>query len=360
VALALTLGATAAAPGVAAAANQVEVHRLQLAATPTPFGWANLTAVAVGDVDGDGRPELVLSWPAANPASAPTEDRPAPFRVELLRLEAGSGEATSLSIKPVAALGPYQLTLNKLVVADMYPVRPAEIWFAYLPQVAALEWDGTAYQALNGWQTWANKPVVLSRYGPRAQGTEELLAFAYYYSPEVAVGLVTVNRPIRCPSKHQDVQSAAFFSPKDRFVAADLDGDGREELVAAYSRLDQQFPPRPLTVSDLWTGRERATVSDLNADGVAVGDVDGDGRPEVAAYENRLGSEGWPQEGIVRVFRWNDGRLAEVKRFSYPGALVGDLTIATVRDPTQDDLLVALVERSDSHSVTLKLVLPYR
>lgn len=358
-ALALVLAGWWTCPAFAAGGRAVELHRFSLREAPTAFGWSNLAALAAGDVDGDGRRELVVSFPAGpDPVEAPSEDRAIPFQLKVFRLVPGSVADGPLAATPVTSLGPFSLTLNRLVVADVYPVNPPEIWFAYLPQVAALEFDGQSYQVLNGWQTWANKPVVLSWYGPAARGAEKLLAFAYRYSPEVAVGLITVAIRVKCPSKDLDLLPSAFFSPKDRLLAVDLDGDGREELLAAYSRLSRQFPPRPFTVTDLWSGREKAVLDGVYADGVAAGDVDGDRRLEVLVVENRLDEAGQPVEGTVTVLRWVDGKLSELSRLSYPRAWVADLVVGDLNDDQQDDLVVALLEQpKSSPEVVLKVLL---
>jgi hypothetical protein len=105
--------------------------------------------------------------------------------------------------------------------------------------------------------------------------------------------MVTVSRPIKCPSKEKDVQAAAFFSPKDRFATADIDADGREELLAAYSKYSNQFPARPFVINDLWAGTTKFTMDNIFADNVVAGDMDADGKVEVIVAENVLEKSGW-------------------------------------------------------------------
>lgn len=374
----------------AAASNEVIIARFTLNSPPTPFGWTNFAALDVGDVDGDGQTELVLAFPARSgpvegssepiKASLPTEEQAAPFAVEVFRLVAAwAGQDFRLLLAPLAQAGSFDLTVNGLTVADLYPQGPPEIWFAYLPKVGCLEFDGTAFQVKDSWQTWANKPVVLSRYGPVVtsgfrpavapgptatqeppRGQEKLLALAYRYSPDVAVGLVTVDRPVKCPSKEKDVPGESFFSPADHFVAADLDGDGKTELLATRSRYSRQFEPRPFVVTDLWSGRTELTLPNVLPDELTAGDVDNDGAVEVVLAENQADQDGWPEQAVVRVLRLDRGALREVKRFYYPDAWVSDLAYGDADNNGQGDLAVALVERvGGTSNVVLKTVFPY-
>lgn len=382
--------------GVASAAtplttNELVLRRFALEAAPAPFAWVNFAALDLGDVNGDGWVELIVSSPAGDGAEGPgaaplkvalpTPEQAQPFRLEVFQLAmAFAGQAMSLQLVPLGEAGRFPLTVNGVTVADLYPTGPAEIWPAWLPKVGALEFDGTAYVAKEGWQTWANKPVVAARYGPRitsnyrpelaagrslpgivpqAGGQEKLLALAYYYSPEVAVGLVTVSRPVKCPTKEKDVAASAFFSPQDRFAVADVNGDGREELLTAWSRFSAQFAPRPFTVTDLWSGAEKGTLP-IQPDEVTVGDVDGDGRPEVILAQNQLGADGWPERALVKVLRWSSGTLREVKQFTWPGAWVSDLAVGDVDNNGQDDLgLTLAVHLKGTNEVELRAVFPY-
>lgn len=376
--LAVALGTVV---GAAASPERTALGRLVLTARPTPFGWANAAAIDAGDVDGDGRSEVVLSSPAGG--RLPEEERPEPFRVEVLRLATTDGPGSRWQPERRIPAGTFPLTLNGLVVADLYPQGPAEIWFTYLPKVGALEYDGAAYQPKDAWQTWANKPVALARYGPRMSGgipktagtggrdaaspaaagpdnpwgREKLLGLAYYYSAEVAVGLITISRPVKCPTKERDVQSSAFFSPKDQFFLLDLDGDGREEVLAAWSKHSQQFPVRPFAVLEAASGRELLTLPGAPPDELAVGDVNRDGRLEVALAENELSGDGWPQQAMIRVLSWKDGTLSETARFAYPGGFISDLAVADADNDGQDDLLAVLLERvGEADEVQLSLV----
>ncbi|MGE5507031.1 MAG: FG-GAP repeat domain-containing protein [Chitinophagales bacterium] len=381
--------------GVAAAplpANELVLHRFALEAPPSPFGWVNFAALDLGDVNGDGLVEVVVSSPAGAGSDAPdaplvkaalpTPAQEQPFRLEVFQLVAAfAGQAVTLQLAPLGEAGRFPFTVNGLTVADLYPTGPAEIWPAWLPKVGALEFDGAAFQAKEGWQTWANKPVVAGRYGPRVtsnylpqlaaggsrpgveappRGQEKLLALAYYYSPEVAVGLVTVSRPVKCPTKEKDVAASAFFSPQDRFAAADINGDGRDELLTAWSRFSAQFPPRPFTITDLWSGAEKGTLP-IQPDEVAVGDVDGDGRPEVILAENQLAADGWPRQALVKVLRWSGGALREVKQFAWPDAWVSDLAVGDADNNGQDDLALTLaVHVKGTRDVELRVVFPYQ
>lgn len=383
--LGVALGLSAAGFGSRSAvwaappADRLVLQRFTLESRPTPFGWANAAAVEAGDVDGDGYVELVLTSPEGR--RLPEEERPEPFQVEVFRLAESAGPEPGWKAERRTRAGGFPLTLNGLVVADLYPQGPAEIWFTYLPAVGALEYDGQSYQPKDAWQTWANKPVPLARYGPRLtsgyrpredgrpagpvdptgpdnpRGREKLLGFAYYYSPEVAVGLITISRPVKCPTKERDVQASAFFSPKDQLLILDLDGDGQDELLAAWSRHSRQFPARPFTLFQAATGRELFTLPGTPPDELAAGDVDGDGRPEVVLAGNELTAEGWPKQAVVRVLRWQQGALSESGRFTYPGGFITDLLVADADNDGQDDLLAALLGRvGDTDEVELSLV----
>ncbi|MEC7946182.1 MAG: FG-GAP-like repeat-containing protein, partial [Myxococcota bacterium] len=93
-------------------------------------------------------------------------------------------------------------------------------------------------------------------------------------------------------------------------AAVDLDGDGFDELVASYGN---DIEPGPVVVYDNDEGRLLPTPTWRSAvDGyhahIAVGDVDGDGDPDVIV-SRYLGDSGWGSPGGVDLYENVDGVL---------------------------------------------------
>lgn len=136
----------------------------------------------------------------------------------------------------------------------------------------------------------------------------------------------------------------------DRGVATgaalvDLDGDGFDELVASYGN---DIEPGPLVVYDNAGGRLLPTpVWRSEAEGyhahVAVGDVDGDGDPDLVV-SRYLGDAGWGSAGGVDLYRNDGGQLAPRPDWRLEGVSSFSCALGDVDRDGDLDLAVAAGE----------------
>ncbi len=93
-------------------------------------------------------------------------------------------------------------------------------------------------------------------------------------------------------------------------VVADLDGDRRYEIIATIIG-EHGDRSRHLVVFDAATGRRLAETGDARI--LAVGDLDGDGRPEILLQEaGRLRLARWDRGGFVEL--WGGNRIEPMLR----------------------------------------------
>ncbi len=126
----------------------------------------------------------------------------------------------------------------------------------------------------------------------------EQITKAYIYEvPDVEAETVTP----RVSKKRIVLQDVSKGLPRtgiwrDNFALADLDGDGRPEIVAPPPRLSGEGMPRIFRFEgDHWTQPnvvfENPGNRSIGYGGVAVGDIDGDGRPDIVGVGH--GSGAW-------------------------------------------------------------------
>jgi hypothetical protein len=129
-------------------------------------------------------------------------------------------------------------------------------------------------------------------------------------------------------------------------LAVDLDGDSVREVVVACGSWDREFGC--LRVLDGRTGKCRARFpaddpTGYAFTGIAAGDIDSDGRPEICAVSSGKSARVW-----VLRFVPGSNRLETVARREYPGAITesfvnaGLLAICNFGASRQPDLLVTL------------------
>jgi hypothetical protein len=296
---------------------------------PQPF------RLAAGDLFGDGSEALAALYPQAGSLL---------FRLSVVRIalaaQAPSEAAPSWTATPVpeAQVPDLDLLAGGLVVADVTGNRLPEVWLAHAPQVGCLEWTGAGFAALTPWKFWQNKPVTMARL-PGGGGPDQILAQGSYYSPEVGLGLIVAWWRDRMWGKARDVRADAFYSPGDRMAVADVNGDGRLELLVAADPRRRALPVQPFTVEAWDRPQPLAVLAGVFPEAVAVADLDGNGLPEVYLAGNG------PAGGWLRVFAWNGATLAEVASAAYSEP-VSDLAPASRGLRGRPALYVGLVRKA--------------
>ena len=112
-----------------------------------------------------------------------------------------------------------------------------------------------------------------------------------------------------------DYQSGSFAlgNVGDRVVAADADGDGKDDILMAYQKSDGTWEIHDFRYGSSWSG-VWYTGGSLNLDKVAgrftAGDYNGDGKAEPAlVYDNG--------DGTMKIFRWTSNGSSFVRAADY-------------------------------------------
>ncbi|WP_435064314.1 FG-GAP repeat domain-containing protein [Halobaculum sp. EA56] len=149
-------------------------------------------------------------------------------------------------------------------------------------------------------------------------------------------------------------------------AVADVDDDGEPEVLALSQRSETVFyydvPADP--TREPWPADHRHVVADdLNVEGVAVVDVDGDGRTEIVAGTNvfhRREDGGWERERIAEGWDWTRLAVADVDGDGDDEVIAteGDLPYQGDRrarlgvfDPPDWDVTVLRDDLSNPHTV---------
>ncbi|WP_436926263.1 FG-GAP repeat domain-containing protein [Halosimplex amylolyticum] len=148
-------------------------------------------------------------------------------------------------------------------------------------------------------------------------------------------------------------------------TVADVDDDGRPEVVflsqesAVVGYYDVPDDPR----QEPWPRRNRQIVAEnLNVEGVAVTDVDGDGRTELVAGTNvfRRSERGWERESLAEGWDWTRVAAADLDGDGLQELVVteGDVPYADDRparlgvfDPLEWDLTLLEDDLYNPHTV---------
>ena len=279
---------------------------------PITFLDARRKAIAWGDFDKDGSDELLTGWPAAIWKRGP-----------------GGKWARLASIAPLKGSGELRVAdLNGDGLADIvmrsgntYSVEWNETRLHFVRHVIATGFrnqsavaakfagngsmdviDGDIENERNLWLFVApDWKRVLLRSGIRViqsealdiDGDGDIDFIGAQYHPGLVFWLEHPARPLAEPWTYHFIDDAeSGVDGVHGLAVADLDGDGRQELVSASGWTDGHFPdsiawfriPKNPRNAARW---ERFIIADRDAPGfnhyVSVGDVNGDGKPDVAS-----------------------------------------------------------------------------
>lgn len=314
---------------------------------PAGYSYTVLTRFEVGDVFGDGRDVLVVNMPEpSKPFEWPTEDKPGSYVTAVYRLK-------GRWLDEVFRSAPQTMPVSNLTVADTNGNGRQEVWFGYFgdpTQPAALEWEGTGFSPLPAWAGWPTPPVVVSA------AESALLVLSEYKSPELARDLSTVEYRDGAWIKGASPRPGRPFSPKDRLVIADVNGDQQSELLTVTGRMNLVLPPRPFAITPLGVDEPLFTLEGVYPDDVQVLDLDGNGRPEIYLSENLPLEVGKPYRGSVRGLEW-DGRSFQTVYYEEfdNQRWVADLAAGDLDGDGRKNLIIGILRATDAKRVRFSL-----
>jgi hypothetical protein len=278
------LSAIAASPST----QSILSARIQVPTSPGTFGdpvqshtAADPVAIAVGDLNGDGLPDVAVANAAA--ATDGTHAVDVQFQV------AGTPGAFSAPVAlPLAALTPRRLALADLDGDGRLDIAVAAGGTSGL-QVLFQQSQGT-FAAPAGFPA-GGEPTAVAAAGLTSSGGVDLIV-------TTANGLLSIL--LHGPSPGTFLPPATYTSGTSPAAVqvADMDGDGRPDVVVAnYDGSLAVFLQAPAGDGTLLPAVRYDTL-DYGSCSVAIGDVDGDGRPDVVVAN--AGPPGYP--GSVSVF----------------------------------------------------------
>jgi len=308
-------------------------------------GGSNTFSVAVGDVNGDGKPDLITTNDCV------------------------SGNCTNGSVGVLLGNGngAFQAALtygsggfspNAVVLADVNGDRKPDLLVANfcldnscgtkgIVGVLLGNGDGS-FQAAVSYGSGGFFPVALLVGEVNGDGHPDLLVLNNCRDNSCAtdgtVGVMLGNgdATFLASRAYQSGWAAA-----DSLAVGDVNGDGQPDLVATHSSADGSGATSG-TVGVLlgnqdgtFQGVETYSSGGFSADSVALADVNGDGKLDLLVA-NSCGSDFLCSNGSIQVLLGNgDGTFQEAGSYMSGGVLASTLVVADVNGDAKPDLLVA-------------------
>lgn len=233
------------------------------------------------DVTGDGKPELIVAPLHGRALGDSPDDEP-------LRLLVFTPPA-----KPESTKWPVDVASNSLHV---------------MHNLAPLMWKGHAATAF---ASASREGLHLHRRNPDGQWTQDLIGegnpgeikFGILGGTRVAAtiqpwhgnGVVIYREQTELPWKREVLDEG--LQEGHAIAWADLDGDGVDELIAGWRRGSYGVAVYRLQPDNTW--KKQLIDQEMAAEDVAVGDLNGDGLPEIVAVGRATGN--------VRIY-WNEAK----------------------------------------------------
>jgi type VII secretion-associated serine protease mycosin len=300
-------------------------YGLTVSAAPT-FTVSNVTldtqpnAVAIGDVTGDGRPDLVYStqtsWSGA-PASA--DDNKVFVRAQ--QPDGTLGAPTTV----------YSGAVSSFALMDVDQDGRLDVVLGTTP-ITWLRQDATGHLVFQGTLADLGDTVQYLAAGDvNGDGRTDLVVLTYNSNTSLPVLLHGAGSAFTVSSIPN---AAPAHNPID-FAVGDVNGDGWADVVYATGSNVQVFYNSPSGWSQkTYSGIVQSSIG-LSLRYVAIGDVTGDGRNDIVASSS-LNSP----SGVIDVFKQNtDGTLAAPSMYD-AGELPSDVELGDVDGDGRNDVVV--------------------
>jgi hypothetical protein len=275
---------------------------------------AGVTYTAVADVNGDGKPDLVVSNSCANNACSFGDvgillgNGDGTFQAEMGYYDSGGNHATSVAVADVNGDG------KPDVIVTNQGFEPGA-----LGPVGVLlgNGDGTFQPAVT-YSSGASSALFAAVADVNGDGKLDLLVANEVGTVGVLLG--NGDGTFQAAVVYDSGQDVSNF-----IVAADLRGDGRLDIVVTGDTVN--------VLLGNGDGTFQPAISYGNASSVAVADVDGDGRPDLVIGENGA---------LVGILLGNgDGTFQEPVIYSTGASSLTWPTVADMNGDGKPDLVVS-------------------
>lgn len=270
----------------------------------TTYNFASVDSIGIGDVNGDGKPDLVyLVAGFYGPGGAPG-----------FFLATGNGDGTfnAPTFVPFPSLYPNdagQVQASSLFVADLNGDGKADIVYSYTDTSNSTIYNGLAVQYSNGDGTFKS-PVLLQAYSgtganpitarvaalgdTRADGRTDILAYVTTttttsngISVSLVLNLALNNGDGTTPPIADNPNLPSFGSGIGQVALADMNGDGKPDLVTLGSTANDDQAELAVSLGNGDGTFQKPAILDFGNGssegyGLAVGDFSGDGKMDVA------------------------------------------------------------------------------
>ena len=309
-----TVGTLGAGTGAAQAAAPPDLFHPYVATDPTA-GAADAASVAIGDVTGDGRADIVMTTGYAGPTGAGA------YSLWVYRQQPGGGLDAPVQVRTGV---PYGSTMS-LALADLD--GDGDLDAAVTTTVGVLTFRQVAGSLVQGPTIDVPGGRDLAAGDLDADGLSDLAV-------NTDDGLVVVKQT---PGASAPYATARLSTVKSVEVeVGDVTGDGRADVVTGDYQAVKVYAQTPggfASPVSYATGAPDPTWNTVN--GIAIGDTDGDGRADVHVS---LGGNR-PNSWVATLPQLPDGTLGTPRvRASYD--IPGAMEVADVTGDGRSDLVV--------------------